>query len=357
MTPIRVRRVALTVIDLFAGCGGLTAGFHAAGGFTPVAAVELDREAAATYAQNFGDHVHVGDITAWAETDMPTADVVVGGPPCQGFSALGKRDPSDPRSALWNEYLRVLQRVDPDYFVLENVPQFLGSQQFLDLQAETSRGGRLRGWALEPHLLNAAHHGAAQARRRAVVIGRRTGTPELGLPDRVTDPATVRQVLTGVRRRVTKRTLPAGMIHFRGEAVAGTYKMADLHFTRNPTSRSLERYAHIPEGGNRFDIPEDLKTPGWRKHLTGSADVMGRLHWDKPSVTIRTEFFKPEKGRYLHPVQDRAITHLEAALIQGFPEDFLWCGTKVSIARQIGNAVPIPLGRAVAQLIRRRAGG
>ncbi len=75
---------------------------------------------------------------------------------------------------------------------------------------------------------------------------------------------------------------------------------------------------------------------------------MGRLHWDKPSVTIRTEFFKPEKGRYLHPTEDRPITHAEAALIQGFSEDFQWCGTKTSIARQIGNAVPPPLARAIA---------
>lgn len=72
-------------------------------------------------------------------------------------------------------------------------------------------------------------------------------------------------------------------------------------------------------------------------------------------MTIRTEFYKPEKGRYLHPDRDRPITHLEAALIQGFPEDQLWCGTKISVARQIGNAVPIPLGRAVGELIRRRA--
>ena len=357
VTPHRVRRVDLTVIDLFAGCGGLTAGFRAAGGFTTVAAVELDPEAAATYAQNFGDHVHVGDIAAWSESDMPAADVVVGGPPCQGFSALGKQDPDDPRSALWHEYLRVLQRVDPDYFVLENVPQFLGSQQFSDLQAETSRRGRLHGWALEPHLLNAAQYGAAQARKRAVVIGRRAGTAELGLPTPVAGHETVRTVLAGVRRRVTETTLPASTIPFRGESVAGVFKMNDLHITRRPTVRSLERYAHIPLGGNRFNLPDELKTPGWRKHLTGSSDVMGRLHWDKPSVTIRTEFFKPEKGRYLHPVQDRAITHLEAALIQGFPEDFLWCGTKVSIARQIGNAVPIPLGRAIAQLIQRHAGG
>jgi DNA (cytosine-5)-methyltransferase 1 len=349
--------VTLSVIDLFAGCGGLTAGFRAAGGYTPVAAVELDLQAAATYAENFGDHLHVGDIASWSESEMPAADVVVGGPPCQGFSALGKQDPDDPRSALWNEYLRVLQRVSPDFFVLENVPQFLRSQQFRDLQAETRRGGRLSKWRLEAHLLNAAHYGAAQARRRAIVIGRRSGTQELGLPRQVAKPATLRQVLKGVNPRVRDTQLPESSFIFRGQPVRGVYKMADLHVTRRPTLRSLERFANIPTGGNRFDLPEDLKTPGWRQHTTGSGDVMGRLHWDKPSVTIRTEFYKPEKGRYLHPVQHRPITHLEAALIQGFPQDFLWCGTKIAIARQIGNAVPVPLGRAIARLILDRAAG
>ena len=113
-------------------------------------------------------------------------------------------------------------------------------------------------------------------------------------------PRTVGDALAGVEPRVSGINLPENSIEFRGERVRGVYKMADLHVTRQPTERSLRRFAAIPEGGNRFDLPEGLKTPGWRKHTTGSRDVMGRLRWDKPSVTIRTEFFKPEKGRYLH---------------------------------------------------------
>jgi DNA (cytosine-5)-methyltransferase 1 len=111
----------------------------------------------------------------------------------------------------------------------------------------------------------------------------------------------------------------------------------------------MARIKSIKKGGNRFNIPHDLLPDCWKKHTTGSADVMGRLSWEKPAVTIRTEFFKPEKGRYLHPVEHRALTHYEAALIQGFPDDHKWIGSKVSIARQIGNAVPIPLGRAIGR--------
>jgi DNA (cytosine-5)-methyltransferase 1 len=133
--------------------------------------------------------------------------------------------------------------------------------------------------------------------------------------------------------------------------VPGYYQTHELHVSRYYTDLSLKRFRHIPPGGNRFDLPLDLQAPCWQRHTTGSGDVMGRLHWDRPSVTIRTEFWKPEKGRYLHPTADRAITHMEAALLQGFPEDYRWCGTKVTIGRQIGNAVPVELGRAVARAV------
>ena len=115
---------------------------------------------------------------------------------------------------------------------------------------------------------------------------------------------------------------------------------------------SLERYRAIPEGGNRFSLAErrpDLLPRCWANKPTGTADVMGRMWWDKPSPTIRTEFFKPEKGRYLHPTADRPITHREAARLQSFPDEFKFYGTKIEIARQIGNAVPPGLAEAVAR--------
>ena len=144
-----------------------------------------------------------------------------------------------------------------------------------------------------------------------------------------------------------RRDLPDRFTDFRGWRVPGPFAGPELHVTRSFTQLSLNRYRSIPPGGNRFDIPYHLLAPCWRTHRTGSADVMGRLPWDKPSVTIRTEFYKPEKGRYLHPTEDRPITHLEAARLQGFPDDYQWFGSKYSIARQIGNAVPLHLGEAL----------
>src|SRR5690606_36053881 len=114
---------------------------------------------------------------------------------------------------------------------------------------------------------------------------------------------------------------------------------------------SMNRFRAIPAGGGRFDLTDELLTPCWRSHTTGAGDVMGRLHWDRPAVTVRTEFFKPEKGRYVHPTEHRTISHHEAARLQGFPDDYRWVGTKADIARQIGNAVPLALGEALGRAV------
>ena len=129
----------------------------------------------------------------------------------------------------------------------------------------------------------------------------------------------------------------------------------DLHFGRTPTEISLKRYKAIPEEGmNRFDlqrIAPELTPKCWINKKSGGTDLFGRLWWDKPSVTIRTEFFKPEKGRYLHPSQHRPITHREAARIQSFPDSFKFKGSKIEIAKQIGNAVPPLLAAQVAECV------
>lgn len=346
-----------STLDLFAGCGGLTEGFTSVrdlpGRFIPVAAVEKDEHAAATYSANFGSHVFQGGIEDWIGTDIPKVDVAIGGPPCQGFSALGKRDPDDPRNKLWKFYAEAVRAAEPKYFVLENVAPFLKSEQFRDLQGATEPGGPLDGYTLQYWPVVASDFGAAQKRHRAVVVGRRHGLPEVDLkPFRSTAARTVEDAIG-----FAESTVPFDCLPERGRLVdvangrldvPGVFSTAELHVTRYYTELSLRRFRRIPEGGNRFDLPPDLQAPCWRAHTRGSSDVMGRLHWDRPSVTIRTEFWKPEKGRYLHPTADRAITHMEAALLQGFPDEFRWCGSKITIGRQIGNAVPVELGRAVA---------
>lgn len=349
----------LRCVDLFAGAGGLTEGFRRAKGFTTVVGVEIEPTAAATFALNHpGAETFTGDITTWLSRGRAEdIDVVIGGPPCQGFSNLGRRQVRDPRNALWRRYVDVLVLCRPKYFVLENVADFLRSGQFEALRQATRPSGRLADYRIEPGLLNAAEFGVAQTRKRAIVIGSHRDITPLGLPvgqlaGQPDEWRTVRETIGHIPVDVDQIDLPASRMLIAGRERPGPFKTTDLHLGRRPTDLSLARYRAIPEGGNRRDLPDELSSPCWRKHDSGSGDVMGRLWWDRPSVTIRTEFWKPEKGRYLHPVADRAITLLEGALLQGFPEDYLWCGSKADIGRQIGNAVPIELGCAIGRHIR-----
>ncbi|MEU9419735.1 DNA cytosine methyltransferase [Streptomyces sp. NPDC048272] len=431
----------IRVMDLFAGAGGFSAGFShytprsGVNPFTSVAAVEFDPAAASTYAANFGGaHVYPGDIAGFDPTPFKgEVDVIMGGPPCQGFSGLGKQNPDDPRNELWQEYVRVVARVHPKVFVIENVDRFLKSPQFEDLRtASQTPGHPLYDYTVVPALLNAADYGVPQARRRVIVICTRKDLGEVlrhpepthakhghtdgpdtdgadtasgfprgdGTGDRTgtgTDPKRQTSLfdappalprwepVSTVFERSAKRPLLDRMPDPRGgepalvNGVQGHHLTTDLHFGRSPEDLSRARYKAIPENGNRKDLrgvhyrldrsgnirlstegpdykrlkgPEFyLSTESWDNHNSGSGDVMGRLRAHTPSVTIRTEFYKPEKGRYLHPTADRPITHYEAALIQGFPEDFKWYGTKIQIARQIGNAVPVGLGTALAGAI------
>lgn len=344
----------ISVLDLFAGAGGLSQGMHEASKrFDVLRAVELDADAAATFALNHGAGVaYQGGIENWLRDEtVPQVDVVVGGPPCQGFSTLGKQDAEDSRNTLWREYAQTITRARPKYFVLENVAVFAKSPQFRDLTEATSEGGVLQDYTFEWDILNAADFGAPQARKRAILIGRHRDMPAIGLPTATRareEHLTVRDVFADIPFDVVsklddRRTEVDGRMH------RGSWTSRELHVGRDYAEVSLNRFKAIPAGGNRFDLPDHLLAPCWRKHKTGSGDVMGRLRWDRPSVTIRTEFFKPEKGRYLHPAADRAITHYEAAVLQGFPADYRFAGSRTAIARQIGNAVPIRLGEAIGR--------
>lgn len=356
-----------TLIDLFAGCGGMTQGFVRSG-FKPVLAVEHDRAAASTYAVNFGeDHTFYGDIATLPDADIPKADIVIGGPPCQGFSNLGSKDVNDPRNKLWKEYLRVVLRADAKIFVLENVERFSRSTEFEMLLAEAD-GGLLNDYELTWGVLLAADFGVAQRRPRTILIGSRVGRVELPKPtharvagDRLPQWQTVRSRIGELPRMPKTTQLPEKSIEIFGERISGPHSGLALHFGRNPTAVSLDRYDHVPPGGGRFNLPDHLLPRCWREKKTGTTDVMGRMRWDAPSLTIRTEFFKPEKGQYLHPQWNaddasdrvnRVITHLEASLLQDFPRDFKWCGSKTQIAKQIGNAVPVGLAEAVADQVK-----
>jgi DNA (cytosine-5)-methyltransferase 1 len=350
-----MKRHIIRFIDLFCGAGGLAQGFRQACDdhveFRSVFAVEIEPVFAASYVANFGDHVFVGAIENLKEQDIPSADLVIGGPPCQGFSNLGKVSPTDRHAKLnklFRYYFKVIEWVQPLAFVVENVPEFLSSLEF----QEALRKARHLGYITDFAVLNAADFGVPQLRRRGFLIGTRRGTPRL-------PRAATRRGETTVRDAIYDLIGKPLIFDFKnGRMENGKYVSHDvetLHIGRRPTPKSLERYMTIPPGGNRFTLMKlrpDI-TPGcWFRKKSGATDVMGRLEWGKPALTIRTEFFKPEKGRYLHPEHHRPITHWEAARIQTFPDSYKFCGSKIEIARQIGNAVPPKLAEAVAQEVK-----
>ena len=239
--------------------------------------------------------------------------------------------------------MEVVERTNCKVFLIENVPNLLTLPEGESI-VEHARKLGFHVDANSAGILLASNYGVPQNRRRAFILGSKLGP--IALPKPTDEQMTVRKAFRGIPLKPTHADLTT-------QPATGP----DLHIARNPTPTSLVRYRLIPPGGNRFDLqrlaPE--LTPGcWIRKTSGGTDLFGRLEWDKPArCTIRTEFYKPEKGRYLHPSEDRPITHWEAARLQTFDDEFQWRGTKIRIAIQIGNAVPPVLGKAVADEIRR----
>lgn len=347
--------MTLKVIDLFAGAGGMTLGFtdtRFGGGFESVWAVDNDEAATRTFNTNFGNHAICADIDEWVSNDqpIPKADVVIGGPPCQGFSLLNKKRNGDARRALWQPFMEVVEASEAKAFVIENVAGLRSSPEHDEIVQRANE----MGFSTVSDVLLAADYGTPQTRKRTVLIGwrdRSVGSPVFpplpthrspGIQSNLPEWRTVRDAIADLPEPV-------------GTQLREVTSPLDLHFGRNPTAKSLARYKAVPPGGNRFDLQRvapEITPACWIRKTSGGTDLFGRLWWDRPSVTIRTEFFKPEKGRYLHPDQDRPITHREAARLMGFPDDFTFCGSKIEIARQIGNAVPPSLAGAIATTVR-----
>lgn len=320
------------IIDLFCGAGGFTAGFHSVPGYRTVLAIDSNRDAIETFALNFPEvEARYADVLA-ADFTSTTADVVVAGPPCQGFSTLNRRRARDPRNKLLFEVTRCAEQVGARAVVVENVPPMLAAVEGRELVLALRR----LGYSVRSGVVNAAHFGVPQVRQRALVIAVRGapapwpqplhgGDPGEPLPP----PRTVADAFALLPRQ------PDGVNWHRPyEAIPET---------------SQVRYRSVPEGGSRSDLPVDLAFPCWRD-ARGHSDVLGRLHWQRPATTVRTEFFRPEKGRFLHPAEHRPITVREAARLQSFSDTFKFPEqqTLTSVARQVGNAVPPRLAAAVA---------
>lgn len=337
------------VVDLFSGAGGISLGleeperlnglanldYEGLGfdgqAFETVFAVELDDRSVETFRRNFDAEVletDIREIDSFEEWN--DADVVVGGPPCQGFSNLNStrtEELDDERNTLWRHYMRAVEDIEPDVFLIENVPRFLNSAQ----GARAVQIAEDIGYTTVVDTLWTHDYGVPQKRKRGFILGSKLGIPFF--PETLDEPA---------------RTVANAIDDLPSEPTGENW-----HVERSGvTELSKNRMEEVPPGGNRFDIPEELLPECWKDKPTGGTDLFGRLWWDRPSVTIRTEFYKPEKGRYLHPEANRSITIREGARLQTFPDDFEFVGPRTRVAPQIGNAVPPKLAYHLGQAIK-----
>jgi DNA (cytosine-5)-methyltransferase 1 len=335
------------VVDLFCGAGGLSLGFAKAG-FEIVFSTDNDPESLQTYAHNLGNHVRPLDLTqgtpksiaAGIRKEAGIIDVLIGGPPCQGFSVQRRGEVDDPRNHLLLRHVQIGIALSAKVILIENVPTIFGSRGKVQL-SEALQSLEAAGYTIYSKILQAADYGVPQLRRRAFVVAFEEGCKEcFEFMPAIFEPTrhkTVRHAFHGIP------SLPAD--HTPHDSLAN-------HQRRKISDLNLERLSYVPEGGGRLDIPLHLRLPCHSKedghrHL----DVYGRMAWDKPAPTITAMFDNFTRGRFGHPSENRNITNREGARLQSFPDSFVFLGTQKSVARQIGNAVPPKLAEAVARSI------
>lgn len=334
----------LVALDLFCGCGGLTLGLKRAG-FQVVGAVDNDSLSVKTYKANHPEvevwerdvrGLKISSVKRKLKLRKGALDLLAGCPPCQGFSTMrtlnGARSVKDPRNDLLMEFLRFAEELRPKAVMMENVPGLAADRQFKRFLKRMEASGYVGSY----RILNATDYGVPQRRRRLIYVAGLKQPADFAKPGK--KKKTVRDAIGGLR--------PAG-------------KSGDpVHDVPERRSRKvLDLIKKIPKnGGSRTDLDNEdqLKC---HKECDGFSDVYGRMAWDEPAPTITSGCFNPSKGRFLHPVQHRAITLREAALLQGFPKRYKFptVDKKEATALMIGNALPPEFIRRHASAIKRTA--
>ena len=343
------------MIDLFAGVGGLSLGFEQCG-FEVVLANEYDPSIAEAYIKNRkAPNMIVEDITKLPIPDTfakyrGEVDLIVGGPPCQGFSQKGQRKSiNDPRNFLFKYYVETVRTVRPKYFVMENVPGLLTTENGYFKKEIMALFGEM-GYIMNADVLCASDYGVPQARRRAFFIGKLSDWAPVQMPTKHSKTVSIWDAISdlaylnsGEGEEIQDYRFEA-QSDYQREMRAGSSLLYN-HIATNHSPIALERMHMIPPKGGKEFLPEE--------HLTKSiySGTWARMDADDVSVTITTRFDTPSSGKFTHPYLDRAITVREAARIQSFPDNFHFFGTKTSQMKQVGNAVPPRLAKAVALTI------
>lgn len=346
----------LNLFELFCGVGGLSLGFEQTGRFNVVAGLEWDPTIAASYAKNNPNaKVFIGDICKLDIKDIAKQidakiDIIVGGPPCQGFSTRGKcLGREDERNFLFKEFFRYTKFFNPKYFVIENVASILGTENGYFLKLILKEAHR-QGYTVNYGVLDARYFGVPQTRRRAVFIGTKRGEIKLPVQNLQARQVSVWDAISDLAY------LESG----EGDFISEYRNAAQSDYQKELRKNSKKLYNHVATKHSDVAIyrlslipPEKGKEFLPKEHLTKSTfgGTWGRLEKGTPSPTIVTRFDTPSNGRNNHPFLNRSITPREAARIQSFPDEFVFYGNKSSIIKQIGNAVPPRLANAIAQEI------
>lgn len=323
----------LSYIDLFSGAGGLSLGFEKAG-FKNIFSLDSEQNFCKTYKRNFPEHKLIEkDITSLTKKEIldhvgnVKINVIVGGPPCQGFSiagGIGRKFIDDPRNHLFKEFLRFVEIIKPDFFVMENVARLFTHNKGGTREEIISKFKKI-GYKVECRILNSADYGVPQMRRRVIFIGSNK-TSKFLFPER-----TVKKYLTVREALKNLPTLKSGEI-----------SSTPNHVAMKHSNQMLEKMSYVLNGGNRDQIPDHIrpKSGDVRKYI--------RYNKDKPSITITGDMRK-----VFHFSQNRALTVRELARLQSFPDSFLFEGPSISQQQQVGNSVPPLMAETLAEVVKK----
>ncbi|MEK5469596.1 DNA cytosine methyltransferase [Paenibacillus sp. FSL P2-0136] len=334
-----------TCIEVFCGAGGLAYGLKKAG-FKVLYAFDHNESAIKTFKHNINKKAVIADALKISaeeiikKTKLAKGELTLlsGGPPCQGFSRQNKNgENGDKRNRLIVKYIRLVQGIEPKFFLLENVDTFKKKrgQAYLNLLQQ----GLTNTYNIMVREINCADFGVPQTRKRTIVIGVRKDINCIYTFPEVSHPqykwVTVRQALKGLD------SPPAD---------GSEHPELPNHTLANITEINRERIKYVPQGSGRKCLPRRLQLQCHKKK-TGWPDVYGRMSWDKPAPTITGGFDNFTRGRFAHPQEHRPITSREAAILQSFDNKFEFFGTKGDIRQQIGNAVPPLLAKVLGKSI------
>ena len=319
---------SIKTIDLFCGAGGMTKGFEMAG-FNTVFAVEFNEIYAETYKTNFPNvDVYVGDIKDFSneciknlENKYGKIDIIIGGPPCQGFSIagnIGRRFLEDDRNRLFLEYVRFVDILKPKMFVLENVAALVKHNKGKTIKEIEEKFCEL-GYSIQCKVLNSVDYEVPQERRRVFLVGTINGI-HFYFPEERGSVITIKDAIDDLPPLES------------GQSSSISWHVAMAH-----TQQMLEKMKYVKDGGNRNDIPEEIrpKSGDIRKYI--------RYNSSKPSVCVTGDMRK-----IFHYAQNRALTCRELARLQTFPDSFEFVGSSIEVQQQIGNAVPCKLAYYLA---------